>query len=323
MNRILRSSSVLASLACLTLGAGLAANGCTTTAVNGDDGGGGGSSGGSGSGSTSSGGGSGSGSGSSSSGAGSSSGSGSSSGVVDAGPVTCYAPPSPDGGASVLTAGSTSLALDAGGPYNAFFGNYLGYGGGTYFYPAMGPGTDMPSNPDGGAYCGTLASQNSFLATFMPSSNSWVLSGNVATYSGVGMWQYFCFDGSAYSGIQFTVSGDIGIPGEDAGDAGTDVQMQLQVTQLSNSAITNADGTMGLKGSMCAGTCNPATASFPVTSAPQVVKVPWTALAGGTPNPTIDNPGQIAKIQFQLPWLCMGGVPYTTNVTITNIAFYK
>lgn len=330
MRTILRSFSVPVSLASLTLGVGFAAYGCTTTAVNDNDGGGGGSSSSSsssGSGGTSSSGtSSGSGSGSSSNGGSSGSGSGSggsSSGGVDAGPVTCYAPPSPDGGAAVLTAGSTSLPLDGGGPYNAYFGNYMGYGGGTYFYPAMGPGTDMPANQDAGVYCGTLASQNSFLATFMPSSNSWVMTGTIATYSGIGMWQYFCFNGAAYSGIQFTVSGDVGIPAGDAGDAGTSTEMQLQVTELANSAITNSDGTAGLKGSACASNCNPATASFPVTSTPTVIQIPWTALTGGTPNATIDNPGQIAKIQFQLPWLCTGGVPYMTNVTITNISFYQ
>jgi len=235
----------------------------------------------------------------------------------------CYAPASPDGGAAVLTANATTLPADAGGPYNAFFGSYMGYGGGTFFFPAMGPGTDMPSNPDAGVYCGTMASQNSFVATFNPTNNSWVLSGTVATYSGIGLWQYFCHNASAYSGIQFTVSGTLGISADDAGDAGTSTEMQVQVTQLSNSAVTNTNGSAGLKGSMCTSNCNPAVAYFPVTSSPTVVQIPWSAFSGGTPNATIDDPGQIAQIQFQLPWLCMGGAPYTTNVTITNIAFYQ
>jgi hypothetical protein len=318
MKSILRSRYVPVSLFALSLGGGLVAYGCTTTAVNGSDAGSPGSSS-----SSSGGGGSGSSSGSSSSGSGSSSsgsgGSSSDGGLFDSGTATCFPPPAADGGATIITAGATAFALDAGGPYGGTFGNYKGYGGGTFYFPTA-PGTDSPANPDAGVYCSTLASQSTFVTNFTPATNAFVLTGTVALYSGFGMWQYFCDNASAYRGIQFTASGDVGIPGEDAGDAGTATQMQIQVTELANTPPLNADNSVN-PGGTCPGDCAPAVAYFNVTSTPTPITILWSQFSGGSPNPTIDNPGQIHQIQFQLPWPCTGGVPYMTNVTISNLAF--
>ncbi|MGA7123929.1 MAG: hypothetical protein WBY94_27760 [Polyangiaceae bacterium] len=314
-------STFLSLAACGVLGA----SGCSTTAVNADSGASGGGS----SGGTADSGGSGSGGaaadsgGSGSGGAAADSGGGDSSSIIDAGSVTCVLPPqNPDGGPAVLTQNATPLALDAGGAYLSNFGAYNGYGGGTFLFPTAGPGVDMLANPDAGIACTTLASQNSFIPAFSPSTNAWTLTGTVATYSGFGMWQYHCDNASAYKGIQFTVSGDLGVPGEDAGDAGTATQMQIQVTQLSNDMAVNANGTVN-PGATCASNCVPASYYFSVPSTPTVVKALWSEFSGGSPHPTIDNPGQIAQIQFQLPWPCTGGVPYTTNVTIQDLAFIQ
>jgi len=315
------SSMFLSLAACGALGA----SGCSTTAVNADSGASGGSgsdasaadSGGSGSGGANADSGGGGGANADSGGSGSGGASGDSgSSTIDAGSVTCVLPPqSPDGGLAVLTANATPLALDAGGAYLSTFGAYNGYGGGMYVFPTVGPGVDQPANPDAGVNCSTFASQNSFLPTFSPSTNAWAIAGTVAGYSGFGMWQYHCDNASAYKGIQFTVSGDLGVPGEDAGDAGTATQMQIQVTQLSNDLAGSTTG------ASCASNCVPASYYFSVPNTPTVVKALWSEFSGGSPNPTIDNPGQIIQIQFQLPWPCTGGVPYTPNVTIQNIAF--
>jgi hypothetical protein len=234
--------------------------------------------------------------------------------------AACVKAPAPEAGMSNLIA-SLCPADDSGAPGRFCFGSFAGYGGGTYFYPnnnglVEDAGVDVPANPDAGVYCGTLASQNSFVA--QPTTQGWTATGTVAGYSGVGIFFFHCVDASAYQGVQFTISGDVGNAGSasDASDAGA------AANQLSFS-VANQDDLLTDSGGNCTlgATCNQSTTPVDVTSTPTLVQIPWSQLMGG--NPQVSDPARVVGIQWSWPWPCtVAPSVYTTNVVIQNISFY-
>jgi hypothetical protein len=344
MKTIPRFRYVPLSLLALTTASGVAVDGCTTTQVNGVDGGASSSSGsGSSSGNASS-------SGSGSSGASTSSGSGSggnsgssgsSSGGGDAGSSggdgavvapTCSAmAPAGDGGASLITDFSKlCTGPDGGVQYNACFGTYPGFYGGTYFFPGInGQPLANAMDVDAGG-CFQPQSMNSFVATAMPASKSWALSGTVAGYSGVGIYLQsspnMCVNASAYSGVRFTLSGTIGSAGDagateaGASDAAANANsIQFKVFESTDLAVSTMAGSAGT----CTGTCTPPSLAIPLQTAPTVVTVHWTDLIGGAPDPSITDPAHLTGIEWDLPWPCTGGTPYSVNITVQNVEFIQ
>jgi hypothetical protein len=205
------------------------------------------------------------------------------------------------------------------------WGSFSPFGAGTYWYPAdsngapAAPGSIADMISDASSSCTTLGSRNTFSVTYSLPTNSWHLTGTVATYSGVGIYLIPCFDGSSFSGVEFTVQGNVGDQ-QDAGDGGTSGGlMQFVVAQASDNMV-NTTGTAGT----CASGCNPAAMNFPVTSTPQKQTIHWTDLTGGTPTPTLDTPTQIVRIGWQYLWPCMiNPTPYQTDVTISDIHLVK
>ncbi len=310
---------------------------CTTTEVNSDGGGSSSGGGGSSSGTTSSG------SSSGGSGSGGNVDSGADAGLGVAPDLLCpsESPMAPASG-PVLIPPANAMAVAAtlpdggnfdGGPFLVRWGNFQPFGAGTYFYPnnngIPGPGTDVIAQPDAGNYCTTLASQNSFVGAYSVADDAFHLSGTVATYSGVGIYLSPCLDAHAYSGIQFTVQGDVGDEGAQAdsgsgsggdattaADAGTGGQMTFQITQATD---LNADS--GNMSGRCTTTCTPASITFSVTSSPTVIQVKWADLMSGSPY-NLTAPSQITGLQWQYNWPCaVSPTPFTTNVTISNIQF--
>jgi hypothetical protein len=203
------------------------------------------------------------------------------------------------------------------------WGSFSPFGAGTYWYPAdstgapAAPGSIADVISDASSSCTTLGSQNTFSATYSLPTNSWHLTGTIATYSGVGIYTIPCFDGLSFSGVEFTVQGDVGDEQvNDAGDGGTTGGlMQFIVAQASNNMV-NTTGAAGT----CASGCNPAAVNFAVSSTPQTFTFHWSDLTGGTPTPTLDTPTQIVRIGWQYVWPCTTNpTPFHTDVTISNI----
>jgi hypothetical protein len=248
--------------------------------------------------------------------------------------------PAPDGGSFLIDNFSSAAVVDSGVSYNNNFGQYPGFFGGTYFFPSGAPtvagpglpGTDVAPNPDAGLFCSTPWSQNSFTATVTPSTSSWVLNGTIAGFSGAGLYiqsaPILCVDASAYTGVQFTVSGTIGAqstPTDDAsseaGDeaaAATPPQVSLKVFEGMD--LNYAPATVGASG-ICLTNCLAPSFNFTVPSTPTVMTVHWTDFAGGTPDPSVGDPAHLSGIEWDLPWPCTGGVPYPVNITISNVQF--
>ncbi len=230
---------------------------------------------------------------------------------------TTQPPSASDAGLSLIT--DFSMINGDGGPGSSvYFGSYSAtpgvFGGGSYAYPAVGPGTDSLANPSAGSYCTTLGSQNTFVATPTPGAGL-VLSGTVATFSGVGLFLYQCVDASSFTGIQFTISGDVGNETDAGTDAGSPDQIAFSVSMVGDNAGPQGPCTLG-------SSCGSPSYMVTVPAEPTTIKIPFGMLTGGAPIYVLD-PSQISGIQWALPWPCTASPSvYTTHVTISDVAFY-
>jgi hypothetical protein len=244
-------------------------------------------------------------------------------GTADAGDggagATCTAsPPAADANGIALITDFSNADADAGAGAWSVFGSWSAdpsvFGGGTYFYPGMGPGTDSLADPAAGLYCTTLGSQNSFMATATPGTG-WVLSGRVVTFSGAGFYLYHCVDASKFHGIEFTISGNVGNAELDAGSPN---QMTFSVrTPPDLAAGSGAGNTCTLPG------CTSPYYSFTVPAEPTTMQVTWEMLRGGAPIYVLDPTAGIWGLEWTLPWPCTSNpTPYDTSVTIRDVAFF-
>jgi hypothetical protein len=226
---------------------------------------------------------------------------------------TCSKPPTPDGGYAPITDFSKWCGGDA-GPNLGCFGAYPNFYGGTYSYA---PTTDSQPD-DAGVGCTTFGTQSTFVATLDTANKAWSWAGEIGGYSGGGLWLGGCVDASAYTGIQFTISGTLGA----MGDGGASGQMQLQVSDLEDWNVASAGGTCLAADGGPGANCTPGIYSFDVPATATAIQVPWSMLAGGAPMSALD-PSRIIQLQWQLPWSCQGSTPYMADVKITDVQFYK
>jgi hypothetical protein len=135
-------------------------------------------------------------------------------------------------------------------------------------------------------------------------------------YEGVGL--YFssasCIDGSAYKGVEFDFSGDLG-----------GCFLQLGVS-FSGDLASTSDATRGAcmgSPSTCYGPeADVTAAALAATSAAPTIQVPFTAQSGGMPIGSLD-PSTIVTVQWQLTapmGADAGGC--SASFTVSNVAFY-
>jgi hypothetical protein len=130
-------------------------------------------------------------------------------------------------------------------------------------------------------------------------------SGAVYAGAGVAFAASTCLDVSAYSGVQFTISGSLGNCGLAFGE------------NLSEDTTAANDPNRG----KCTGTCYGP--SFSVTSTGTMV-IPFTALSGGMPMGTVDTK-QLTSMQWQLALPSTssgdGGGGCSVNFTVSDVSF--
>ena len=180
--------------------------------------------------------------------------------------------------------------------------------GGTFIYPEAGTQPDLMG------------------ITSDVSTGSWHITGLVRNYSGFGLYLSCKLDLSAFTGIQFDVSGsftgtgmgDGGVPAAGlamaVGDAPTDVDS-------AHNAMPPSWGTcVPATGNQYDGTCQSASKAIPLTATATPQMVRWSDLTGGkkvgssnlSPDPT-----QITSIAWTVPWA--GRAPRSTPSTSRSI----
>jgi hypothetical protein len=140
-----------------------------------------------------------------------------------------------------------------------------------------------------------------------------------ASSNDAGLGLYFssssCLDASAYQGVKFDFSGDLGgcLLGFGA--------------SFSGNLATASDATRGAcpgTSATCYGPSADVTAqALAATAAAPAIKVPFSALASGMPNPTLD-PTTIVSVQWQLsaPLGTPGAGGCAASFSVANVTFY-
>ncbi len=176
-----------------------------------------------------------------------------------------------------------------------------------------------------GSYAFAGAGQTAPTGSVTPDGNGLQITGGFvppvpasANFAGFGL--YFasssCIDASAYTGIAFEFSGDLGGCGLLAG-----------ISFSSDDSSTNDPARGACMGSnaQCYGPTADVTAgALAATAASPAVRVPFTAFSGGMPNATAD-PSSIVGVQWALtaPSASADGGGCQASFTVENVAFYK
>jgi hypothetical protein len=150
------------------------------------------------------------------------------------------------------------------------------------------------------------------------------VSGTVSTYSGFNLWFSYCSDLSAYTGIEFTITGMVGA----AVTSMNTIDFQLQTNSTfpwqttqnmtdMKGGCTATDAT-NVWASCIAPSLNvaiPAEATMPVS-------ITWDKMMGGAPAAwaAATSPKEIMGIQWQFPWTS-GATEYSVDVIVDNIKF--
>jgi hypothetical protein len=129
------------------------------------------------------------------------------------------------------------------------------------------------------------------------SANMYPYNGVVIYINGPG-----CTDASAYSGVSFTLSGDIGT---------CTLVFSFGYSEDLASSADSARGT-------CSGTCYPS--QFSITTSSTSVSFSATPTSAGMPVSAVDK-GKLTGVQFQLAPASGATSSCTANISIGNIKF--
>ncbi|HXJ20085.1 MAG TPA: hypothetical protein VMT03_07620 [Polyangia bacterium] len=186
-------------------------------------------------------------------------------------------------------------------PCDGVIANFSSADGGI---PIMGGLTNW-----GGAFNRPTYSVDSGTLTLMETSSQ----GATPQYVGVTLYFFSCVDASAYSGVEFTVSGS--------------VSSMCRLVFGAND-VAHDDHASDSKGTCDAGSnCYAPNMVVPgtISSTPTTVKVPWI-MGGSVPDVPLD-PGQLTGIQWQftIDPAPDGGTPEDCNaqLAISDVKFYK
>jgi hypothetical protein len=178
----------------------------------------------------------------------------------------------------------------------------------TSFEGYMGNLWQSPGNLDGGGYSypdSLELAPGDFLGT----------SGTIDDYSGIGAWFSGCINGSKFDGVRLTASGSVG----------TGMQVQFFLITNRTKDVNEADGVgecVPEDPNDAWGSCRPPSVTLPITAAPTVHSIPWTAFAGGLPEDKTDGSDVIA-LQWSFEWVDANtSTPYEAELRIDDLAFY-
>ncbi|MES1171979.1 MAG: hypothetical protein ABUL77_01975 [Bacteroidota bacterium] len=167
---------------------------------------------------------------------------------------------------------------------------------------AQGRWGTAPTTFTGGIFSYSEAG-STFTAAIDLAAHSFRLMGSVMGYAGGGLYFDLCTDASAYSGVRFTIAGDLGM-----------CALELQVQTNSDKMVE----TNGMKGTCSTGCSFPSAKNLQtmITGAgPQTITVPFSAFTGGAPVAFSNK--EVVGLQWQLTSM----TSCSPNVTIDNVVW--
>jgi hypothetical protein len=150
--------------------------------------------------------------------------------------------------------------------------------------------------------------------TLQPAAGDFLrFAGQVEDYTGVGLWFSGCIDGSKFSGVRFSIAGDVGASGTVQFYVITNRDKEVDETNSIGSCVA-ADPQDTWQ------SCRPPVVTLPVTADATMHEVPWSAFKAGLPTATTDGSDVIA-LQWSFDWQD-GAPPYSAQLTVDDLAFY-
>jgi hypothetical protein len=133
----------------------------------------------------------------------------------------------------------------------------------------------------------------------------WHISGVIGNYSGFVVSLACATDASAFSGIQFTISGTAGTPN----------RLTMQAAFAGDEAGSRVTPMIG----MCEGTCSAPFTTITLTATKTLVQIPWSTFTGGRPISTV-NPAQLTALRWIFNW-SPTMQPYAVDLRIDDLSF--
>ncbi|HVV52322.1 MAG TPA: LamG domain-containing protein [Polyangia bacterium] len=201
---------------------------------------------------------------------------------------------------ATLVIGTGPISCDGTPPATPLItGSFAGPSGGTFGFnaPALAPPTVT-----------TLPAADGSLGAIQVSANPGATTDPTQSFLGVGLFFVNppCLDASAYTGVQFTITGDLGT-----------CSLAFGVVTSEDNSVAN--GPVGVCAAGPNGCFGPFSA--PLVPATGTTTVAFADLAGGAPQPTAD-PSALNGVQWTLDVPTDGvTAPCVANFTISDVSF--
>ena len=188
---------------------------------------------------------------------------------------------------------------------------WLEFFGGPYVYPAFNQCAETQPDP---------RLEQEF------ADETWHITGTVATYAGAGLWLAPCnVDMSAYSGISFTISGNVGPTGSIIFGVGTAGNTAPSTNPANPSCHPNENRCIPADPAQPWLSCaNNVFTVSDIDETPRTVTILWEELIGGMPEATT-NPTELRGIGLALDWqfAYTAADAYAVDFTIDDVTLVE
>lgn len=189
---------------------------------------------------------------------------------------------------------------------------------------------DFTETFSGGTFVYPSAEQMTMYAlTSDVTADNWHITGTVGDYSGFGLYFENCtkFDASTFDGIQFTISGDVGMGTTldfRVGTAANTVSHEWLHDNGQTDEPPNFGRCIPPGANQYDGSCSEPSVKVTVTDTPSTITILWDELEGGSPDATV-TPSELTSIAWSLPAPAgvgtEGVTTYSVDLVIDDLRF--
>ena len=145
----------------------------------------------------------------------------------------------------------------------------------------------------GGVQGGTYTYQMGALKLDTVGTTVLNVKGNVKAYDGFGLYFATCTDASAYTGVSFSVKGNVGPKGTLNFRVQTNTNTAINMQYMKGQCVSTATDTYN--------DCHASSIDIPVSATPTVVTVMWSQLTGGVPIAAVTGK-DVMGLEWALDW---------------------
>jgi hypothetical protein len=160
---------------------------------------------------------------------------------------------------------------------------------------------------------GTFAYQKGVL-TVTDMGKALNVKGKINGYDGFGIYTTDCTDASAYTGVSFSIKGNVGTSGTLNFRVQTDADMAVDPVNKKGSCKVPAGTTDTYP------LCHPSSKDIMVTADAKTIEVKFADLAGGVPVAAVSGK-DIVGFEWAFTWTGAGATEYDADVTIDDLKF--